>query len=156
MSDDTTSAARYFSAIGANLHKDRDGDIFYLDLSDKRITDVDFLQLSMLLKLKSLVFDECNFWEDTAAGFVHLRGLAHLEDLSCNYTSVCDNAIAHLAGLTSLRELDLFCCTDITDSSLVHLSKLRHLKRLNVAATSITDAGRTTLKNVLPDCKVHF
>ncbi len=155
MSDDTTSAANYFSRIGAKLLKDRDGDIYYLDLSGKRITGVDFLQLSMLLKLQSLVFDDCEFCEFAATGFVHLRGLAHLQDLSCNFTTICDVAIAHLGALTSLRELDLFYCTDVTDRSLVHLSKLRYLKRMNVAGTSITDAGRTTLKNVLSECEVH-
>lgn len=58
---------------------------------------------------------------------------------------VNDGTLAHLAGLTRLRELDLNG-TKVTDAGLPRLKTLTSLERLKLRGTGVTDAGfRTSL-----------
>jgi hypothetical protein len=71
-----------------------------------------------------------------------LERLPWVEDLISGglQASVTDTGLAHLAGLTRLRQLDL-CCAPITDAGLVHLKGMTRLQKLDLSETSITNAG---------------
>ncbi len=62
-------------------------------------------------------------------------------------SSVTDAGLAHMDGLTRLKELDL-SGTDITDAGLVHLRRMASLQELNLSDTLITDAGLFYLRGL--------
>ena len=69
------------------------------------------------------------------------QALAHLEELDLSENSqVFDDGLAHLAGLTSLKDLNLWR-VGITDEGVKHLAGLTSLERLNLDNTQLTDAG---------------
>ena len=70
-----------------------------------------------------------------------LKGLDRLESLALAQTHVTDSALAILATLPSLRELDLFFCEHITDSGASQIRRAPGLERLNVRGTKISDSG---------------
>lgn len=53
-----------------------------------------------------------------------------------------------------MRELDL-SITKITDEGLQHLHGLTELSDLWFMNTDVTEAGVATLRQSLPNCKVH-
>jgi hypothetical protein len=55
--------------------------------------------------------------------------------------SIKDADLAHLASLTTLRELNLFGCTRLTDKALEHLAGLKGLRVLSLGRTQVGDAG---------------
>lgn len=69
-----------------------------------------------------------------------LAGLTSLRTLNLTSTPVTDDGLIHLRGLTKLQTLDL-TGTKVTDSGLVSLSRLTALKRLELFATTVTSAG---------------
>lgn len=61
-----------------------------------------------------------------------------------------------LPGITSLRELSLSDCEQITDAGLVHLRSLASLQKLELhSCDRITDAGVKSIRQALPNCKVE-
>jgi len=70
----------------------------------------------------------------------HLKGLTGLRELDLGYTKITDAGLAHLKGLTGLRELNLRH-TKITDAGLAHLKGLTGLRKLYLVGTQFTDAG---------------
>ncbi len=62
--------------------------------------------------------------------------------------------LAHLAGLTELRELYL-SWTEITDAGLPHLAGLTQLHELHLSDTEVTDAGVAWLRRALPGCEIY-
>jgi hypothetical protein len=66
---------------------------------------------------------------------------------------VTDAGLAHLVGLTSLRELNLWN-TEVTDAGLAHLAGLKSLQELSLWGTRVTNAGVARLKKRLPDCNI--
>jgi hypothetical protein len=62
--------------------------------------------------------------------------------------------VAHLKGLTGLRELDLYNMKKITDAGLVHLKGLTGLRELVLYGTKITDAGAASLRKALPGTRI--
>jgi serine/threonine protein kinase len=62
-------------------------------------------------------------------------------------------SLAHLRGLTALRQLDLGGCTRVTDAGLEHLRGLTALRQLRLSGCEqVTDAGLDELHNALPEC----
>ena len=100
--------------------------------------------------LKSLDLSYCR--EITDEGLAHLKGLTKLKELSLASTKITDAGLVHLKGLTKLKELGL-ASTKITDAGLVHLKGLSKLELLYLKETEITDAGVKDLKEALPDCR---
>ncbi len=84
--------------------------------------------------------------------WVDLRGLRQLEGLSVENTTIDDEFVSHLRGLTTLKYLHLseqLCLggnwnvpgTSITNRGLRHLASLTNLTRLNLVRSRIDDKG---------------
>jgi hypothetical protein len=77
-----------------------------------------------------------------------LRDVARIETvMSLNLSSshsITDEGVAHLAGASNLRRLDL-TNTGITDRGLAVLAALPHLESLSLAMTNVTDEGMAVL-----------
>ena len=83
----------------------------------------------------------------TDAGLAHLAGHTRLKDLDLSDTNITDAGLFYLRGLTGLRELDL-SGTPITDSGLVHLENLTRLEKLDLRSTDISNAGAVHLRKL--------
>ncbi len=66
-------------------------------------------------------------------------------------TSISDDELKHLSGLTKLQWLSLDG-TLISDAELKHLSRLTKLKTLRLEGTQVTNEGVESLQQKLPDC----
>jgi Leucine rich repeat/Leucine Rich repeat len=83
----------------------------------------------------------------TDAGVAHLAGLTKLRVLNLSGTDVGDAGLTHLSRLTNLRELRL-SATSVTGDGLAHLSGLKGLRVLDLSNTMLTDAGLVYLKGL--------
>jgi hypothetical protein len=83
----------------------------------------------------------------TDAGVAHLAGLTKLRVLNLSGTDVGDAGLSHLSCLTNLRELRL-SATSVTGDGLAHLRGLTNLRVLDLSGTSITDAGLVYLEGL--------
>lgn len=137
---------------------------------DGRCTDAGLRALTEATELKRLFL---NINEVQGPGLAHLEKLPALRSLTLYCTSsstaglacvknltslthlhlfnsrgdwpVTDADLAHLSGLTALKELEFTQLNQITDASVVHLKPLRSIKRLNLRGTRITDVGLAQL-----------
>lgn len=92
--------------------------------------------LSGMTDLEELELIYCGAIKPEAAA--HLKGLTGLKKL--RFESVTDEALAGIAGLPKLEDLQLFY-TSVGDAGLKHLAGLKTLKTLNLMNTRVTDAG---------------
>jgi hypothetical protein len=85
-----------------------------------------------------------------------LAGLSSLRYLNLSYCSgVTDSALAQLKEFTGLRQLFLRGCNRITDAGLKHLHTLLGLQTLElIDCKRITSAGLGAIEKALPKCKV--
>lgn len=79
-------------------------------------------------------------------GLVPLRGLPAdaLDGLVLLGCPIDDDDVAHIAGLATVRLLDLYR-TAITDAAMPLVGALKHLEWLSLTSTWITDEGLTHL-----------
>ena len=87
--------------------------------------------------LRSLRIDHTSITDE---GLKHLGGLSTLEVLKLSGCPITDDGLGHLAGLGELWMLHLDH-TAITDEGLIHLSGLAKLRTLDLRGTSVTDDG---------------
>lgn len=111
---DTKAIAEWVRLHGGSVTSDESGEILAIDLSRSWISDIDLEKL---------------------------RGLERLESLALAQTHVTDSALAAVASLPALRELNLFFCEHVTDAGASQLRRARHLEKLNVRGTKISDSG---------------
>ena len=72
----------------------------------------------------------------------------HLTDLSLELTTIGDDALKHLAGLTNLEYLNLYG-THVTDAGLEHLKGMKNLKKLYLWQTRVSfDAAMAFQKSI--------
>ncbi|MEX2118862.1 MAG: hypothetical protein WD847_04565 [Pirellulales bacterium] len=83
----------------------------------------------------------------TDATVAHLSGLTSLKELSLYSTQVSDAGLAHLSQLTSLQGLRLGG-TQVRDAGLAHLSRSTSLQRLSLNGTQVTDGGLVHLSGL--------
>ncbi|MEX0613622.1 MAG: hypothetical protein WD229_16005 [Pirellulales bacterium] len=83
----------------------------------------------------------------TDATVAHLSGLTSLKELSLYGTRVTDPGLAHLSGLTSLQWLSLDR-TQVGDAGLAYLSGLTSLQVLWLDGTQVGDAGLAHLSGL--------
>ncbi len=77
----------------------------------------------------------------TGAGLAHLAELSSLEELDLSECGqLTDDAMVHLGRFVALRDLNLWR-VGITDQGVRHLAGLTALERLNLDNTRLTDAG---------------
>ena len=84
-------------------------------------------------------------------GVSKIAPFTNLETLILWNGSMDDDGIAHLTGLTMVKELDLQGCSYVTSAAAEHLLKLQVLETLNLAETRFDDDGflkLTALKNL--------
>jgi internalin A len=83
----------------------------------------------------------------TDVGVAHLRGLTHLRELRLGGAKVTGAGLVHLRGMTGLKQLDL---QDIplTDADLSNLEGLTRMEILTLTSPWITDAGLAHLKGM--------
>jgi len=83
----------------------------------------------------------------TDAGLAHIDGLTRLKELNLDHADITDSGLVHLKGMVSLQELDL-SGTPITDAGLVHLRGLTSLQTLRPSNTHVGEAGVVHLKTL--------
>ncbi len=83
----------------------------------------------------------------TNAGLAHLAGLTNLKELNLSETGITDAGLVTLKGMKSLQRLEL-CGTRITDAGLEHLSGLSSLQILDLSFTDVRRAGIVHLKKL--------
>lgn len=79
----------------------------------------------------------------------HLEGLTGLRDLMLDHVSISDAALAHLQPLTNLERL-FISSVPITDAGLAHLHSLKCLRNLMLTHTRVTQRGIKALRRALP------
>jgi hypothetical protein len=124
-------------------------EIYFVGLSNTKVTDTDMGHLTGLSQLEDL---DLGHTQVTDAGLVNLRGLYKIERLNLNDTRVTDVGLEHLKVLNRLQALWLGG-TQITDAGLECLSELNQLQELHISRTKVTDEGVKKLQRRLPRCK---
>jgi len=133
------------AATLSHLHPDR------LVLSRTTITDAMVAALAHS-DLKTIELTQDAITDRT---FGSLRSMSHLKKAYLESTPITDAGFRKLAGMKSLRELDLRNDPHITDASVSVLSTLTGLKDLDVRRSGITAAGVQRLQNALPHCRIN-
>jgi predicted Ser/Thr protein kinase len=122
----------------------------YLKLNGTSISDDGLVHLAAMPNLQVLYFDGTAIGD---AGLAHLRKLK-LEELVLATTRLTDAGVKQLAGMQTLRMLDLNY-DEVTDAGLNHLKGLTALRMLKLAETKVTDEGIRQFMTALPDCQIH-
>jgi hypothetical protein len=115
-----------------------------------RITDL--RGLGPLVHLKTLTLP-------SLPGLTDLKGLtplAGLETLTLWDVPVDDRGFAALAGLRSLRSLDIYRGAALTDAGMVHFRGLGNLEVLYLGGSRITDAGLECLRDCPKLDRLHL
>jgi len=107
----------------------------------KKIDDRGSEVLGRLLHLRILWLPDTSISDETLA---HLTGLTNLEWIDLSGTNVEGHGLTHLAGLTRLKMLDLGR-TPLNDSHLHLISQFPRLLLLRLGKSEITDAGLPVL-----------
>ena len=103
--------------------------------------------LDPFVNLESLDMSYSQFGNDSMAS---LAGMKNLRRLLLRDTTVTDEGLKHIAGLTKLEELDLYGAK-VTDQGIAHLKDLKEMRKLILLGAPITDesipviAGMTKL-----------
>ena len=122
-----------------------------LHLSETQIDDAELKHINGLTNLESLNLSKTRI---TGEGLKELQGMTRLRYLNLSGTQVTDAGLEHLLLLKShLLILDLEG-TPISDSGLPHLTKLKVFS-LNLKGTRISEAGRESIRQALPDSIVE-
>jgi formylglycine-generating enzyme required for sulfatase activity len=102
-------------------------------------------QLKSLPQLRKLELH----WVADAAALAHLKGLTQLREIDLSSAGITDAGLEHLKELTQLQiqKIDL-TSTPITDAGLAHLKGLTQLRQVDLSSTSITGAGLEHLKGL--------
>ncbi|MBI1872622.1 MAG: hypothetical protein HYS05_01875 [Acidobacteria bacterium] len=77
----------------------------------------------------------------TDADIERIAGLESLKRLDLSLTYISDRGIGRLKGLDHLEELNLFAAEFITDAAMAFLRGHRQLTRLNLRGTDVTDTS---------------
>jgi hypothetical protein len=104
------------------------------------VPDKGFRHVGRCIKLEKLTCMYCRDTGDEATE--HLTGLRGLKHYYAGRTQITDRSLEILGGISSLEEVQLSACANITNAGLVHLTKLPRLKHVSVDATArVTRAG---------------
>ncbi|CAI5496017.1 unnamed protein product, partial [Closterium sp. Naga37s-1] len=105
----------------------------------KGLSDSILSHLSTLTNLKWIDLKETSGF--SAEGVRNLYKLPKLEMLDFRWSGVSDSALQGIGSLTSLKILRLWD-TNVTNAGLAHLTGLSSLKELDLSqCTAVTDAG---------------
>ena len=95
--------------------------------------------------------------EADVAAVAALAGVPTLRLLNLSFcAAVTDADLEPLKGFAGLRQLFLRSCPNLTDAGLPHLHALTGLDTLDLTdCPGLTDAGIASLREALPECKVR-
>ena len=116
-----------------------------LDLGGADLASEDYRAISRLTELRSLSLAGSTF-SDFSETDLPLGGL-QLTALSLRNTSMTDNGLSRLVGMTSLASLDI-AETSVTAAGLKSLQQLSFLKMLEIDDACITQDGVLALQSV--------
>jgi hypothetical protein len=85
----------------------------------------------------------------------HLKALTSVKVLMLSGTAINDNDVEGIYQLPVLWKLELNG-TRVTDAAVPNLGRLRSLRILLVVQTDISTRGVTQLRELLPDCDIHY
>ncbi|MEI8371840.1 MAG: TIR domain-containing protein [Planctomycetota bacterium] len=109
----------------------------HLDLSNRKLSGVDFAKLKECKMLQSLNLAGSEF---NNAELVVLDGMSYLNELHFENSSLSDEGLRHVAKVPQLRKL-YASKTRITDDGLIALNKMHQVFCLDLSNNSITDLG---------------
>ena len=105
--------------------------------NSKLITSAGWVHLAGLAKMEDLFLSETNFGDDDTRA---LEGMKDLKNLGLNKTKITDAGMPSLAGLTKLHDLGLEG-TRATDKGMAALGGMTELDNLYVEMTEVTAKG---------------
>lgn len=76
--------------------------------------------------------------------------------LALSRTRVTDRGLAHLAGMTQLKQQLSLVGTGVTDAGLKHLEGMTKLDHLYVKETKVTAAGVRALQEKLKQAEISY
>ena len=123
-----------------------------LDLSNTNAADATAKALAGLSQLKALQIFGTRV---TDQGLRDLAGLKQLEELRIGY-QVTDAGVNALAGHPQLRVLSLWNNSGVGDGCVKTLAGLNSLRELDLNRTRIGGKGKTEIRKSLPGCKVKL
>jgi len=119
---------------------------------ERAVAEVERLQgkfeLDETVPHRPLVKVDLSFTQASDASLAHLKGVTTLRELHLCGTRITNVGLEHVSSLTSLRVLDCWRCKDFTDAGLEHLAAMPHLQRLSLWNTNVTDDGLGHLKRL--------
>jgi Leucine-rich repeat (LRR) protein len=111
-----------------------------------RLSDDELALVGRFPRLEKIWCPGTSIWVSDA-GLAHLNGLSRLKELDLSKTRITDSGLVELRGLKGLLELNL-ARTRITDAGLAHLSGLSTLRALDLRGTDVSNAGIIYLKEL--------
>ncbi|NQT41024.1 MAG: hypothetical protein HQ581_26265, partial [Planctomycetes bacterium] len=132
------TAIERINDLGREVQYDPDNPITTLDLEMMPTTDADLELLTALPELKKLLV-----WgaEISDAGIPQLTKFPNLVDLTVYNTEITDEGVALLAGIKTLKSLNLRRSTNVTDAALEHIATLPNLQYLHLLYNNFTNDG---------------
>jgi hypothetical protein len=109
--------------------------------NSKRITSAGWVHLAGLAKMEDLFVSETNFGDDDSRS---LESMKNLKSLGLNKTKITDAGMPPLAALTKLHDLGLDG-TKVTDKGMVALKGMTELDNIYVGMTEVTAKGLALL-----------
>jgi hypothetical protein len=104
------------------------------------VHDEGFRHVGRCERLEKLTCMYCRDTGDRATECI--AGLAQLKHYYAGKTQITDRSLEILGGMTSLEEVQLSACANISDAGLVHIARLPRLRKVSVDATNrVTRAG---------------
>jgi hypothetical protein len=121
-----------------------------LHISAKGLSKVSELGLE---RLESLGFDNSPEIDDECLRQIaRIRTLTELGLAQC--TSFSKAGFADLTGLPNMQSLFLPGCSQITDDWIEDIARLKGLRKIAIAGTGISTAGRARLRSMMRGCAV--
>ncbi len=126
-----------------------------LDLGNTKITNKSIRQLVYFPQLRELYLSYCQFI--TLENVTEISQLQKLEILNLQNTLVNDEGLILVSQLSSLGQLILHNCPEITDEGLECLQSLSSLKELHILeCQKITVKGIEKLQTQLPQAEIYW
>jgi hypothetical protein len=155
------AAVKALTKIGARVQLDRKSGVAKkVDFKGKAVTEDQLKHLAALPRVQVVILSGANNASGAYLpkqigdkGLAHLAGLTELRELTLDGTHVSDAGLKHLAKMTDLQKL-ILSSTKITDAGLPELAKLKKLVSLWVDNTKVTKRGVLLLKKDLPKLDV--
>jgi len=108
--------------------------------------------LAQIAAMKSLVYVDLEATQVTDGGLKHLAALPNLEKLNLSGRPISDDGLRQLQGITTLNELHLRGCKEITDDGFLSMREMENLKSVDLRRTNIGTACPAQLREALPNC----